>query len=142
MGVYLRAKFEVSRIIPTGFRRGNFTHAPPPPPPQNESLKSPPRLGLKKYAFYRTKWNESPAKNATYESLGSCDSFSVSLNSYLKNNLSAYCFSKWYCTLCRRSNICSTKENDACFYWLFWWSFKFFHWYLNHPQSQKLNRKN
>ena len=31
------------------------------------------------------KWNESPAKNATYESLGSCDSFSVSLNSYLKN---------------------------------------------------------
>ena len=49
MGVYLRAKFEVSSIILTGFRQGgggNFT----PPPPQNEPLKSqksPPRLGLK-----------------------------------------------------------------------------------------------
>ena len=41
--VYLRAKFEVSSIILTSFRQGgNFT----PPPPQNESLKSPPRLGL------------------------------------------------------------------------------------------------
>ena len=44
MGVYLRAKFEVSGIILTGFRHGtNFT---PPPAPQNESLKGPPRLGL------------------------------------------------------------------------------------------------
>ena len=43
MGVYLRAKFEVSSIILTGFRQGVIL----PPPPQNESLKSPPRLGLR-----------------------------------------------------------------------------------------------
>ena len=49
MGVYLRAKFEVSSIILTGFRQGGIL----PPPhththtPQNEPLKSPPRLGLK-----------------------------------------------------------------------------------------------
>ena len=45
MGVYLCAKFEVSSIILTGFRQGLI---PPPPPPQNEPLKSPLRLGLKK----------------------------------------------------------------------------------------------
>ena len=49
MGVYLRAKFEVSSIILPAFRQGgggggNFT--PSPTPPQNEPLKSPPRLGL------------------------------------------------------------------------------------------------
>ena len=45
MGVYLRAKFEVSSIILTSFRQGgNF--APLPSPPQNEPLRSPPRLGL------------------------------------------------------------------------------------------------
>ena len=44
MGVYLCAKFEVSSIILTGFRQGLI----PPPPPQNEPLKSPLRLGLKK----------------------------------------------------------------------------------------------
>ena len=44
MGVYLRAKFEVSSIILTGFRLGGVIL--PPPPPQNEPLKSPPRLGL------------------------------------------------------------------------------------------------
>ena len=38
--MYLRAKFEVSRGGRDNF---NFT---PPPPPQNETLKSPPRLGL------------------------------------------------------------------------------------------------
>ena len=44
MGVYIRAKFEVSSIILTSFRQGggNFT----PPPPQNEPLKGPPRLAL------------------------------------------------------------------------------------------------
>ena len=45
MGVYLRAKSEVSSIILTSFRLGggcNFT--PPPYPPQNEPLRSPPRL--------------------------------------------------------------------------------------------------
>ena len=47
MGVYLRAKFEVSGIILTGFRQGVIL--PPPPPPQNEPLKSPPRLGLTFY---------------------------------------------------------------------------------------------
>ena len=46
MGVYLRAKSEVSSIILTGFRRGGV-NSPNPPPPQNEPLKSPPRLGLK-----------------------------------------------------------------------------------------------
>ena len=43
MGVYLRAKVEVSSVILTSFRQagggGNFT--PPPPPLQNEPLKSP-----------------------------------------------------------------------------------------------------
>ena len=44
MGVYLRAKFEVSSIVLIGFRQGgNFT---PPLPPQNEPLTSPTRLGL------------------------------------------------------------------------------------------------
>ena len=42
MGVYLRAKFEVSSIIITGFRQGVIY----PYPPQNEPLKSSPRLGL------------------------------------------------------------------------------------------------
>ena len=44
MGVYLRAKLEVSSIILTGFRLGELL---PLPPPQNQPLKSPPRLGLK-----------------------------------------------------------------------------------------------
>ena len=44
MGVYLRAKFEVSSIILASFRQeGNFT---PHPTTQNEPLKCPPRLGL------------------------------------------------------------------------------------------------
>ena len=47
MGLYLRAKFEVSSIILTSFRLGreggDFT---PPLSPQKEPLKSPPRLGL------------------------------------------------------------------------------------------------
>ena len=48
MGVYLRAKFEVSSIILMGFRQGGGVNfCPPPPQPQNEPLKSPPRLGLK-----------------------------------------------------------------------------------------------
>ena len=43
MGVYVLAKFKVSSIILTSFRKGcSFTH----PPPQNEPLKSPPRLGI------------------------------------------------------------------------------------------------
>ena len=54
MGVYLRVKFEVSRIIPTGFRQGVILRTPPPP-------------------------------LLRHESSGSCDSFSVSLNFYLKN---------------------------------------------------------
>ena len=45
MGVYLRAKSEVSSIILTSFRQGVIL--PPPTPPQNEPLKSPPRLGLR-----------------------------------------------------------------------------------------------
>ena len=46
MGVYLRAKFEVSSIILTG----NFT--PAPLTAQNEPLKSPPRLGLTEQLFF------------------------------------------------------------------------------------------
>ena len=42
--VYLRTKFQVSSIILTSFRRGNFS-----PPPQNEPLKSPSRSGLKTF---------------------------------------------------------------------------------------------
>ena len=44
MDVYLRAKIEVSSIILTSFRWGGGYFWPPPP--QNETLKSPPRLGL------------------------------------------------------------------------------------------------
>ena len=52
MNVYLRAKLQVCRVTLTSFRQweggegGNFT--PPSPPPQNEPLKSPPKLGLRK----------------------------------------------------------------------------------------------
>ena len=41
IGVYLRAKFQVSSIILTSFRQGVIL----PPPPQNEPLKSPSRVG-------------------------------------------------------------------------------------------------
>ena len=51
MSVYLRAKFQVSRISQMSFRwgggGGNFN-----PPPQNELLKDPPRLGLKYLYIY------------------------------------------------------------------------------------------
>ena len=46
MSVYLRAKFEVSSVILTGFRNEGGGVILPHPPPQNEPLKSPPRLGL------------------------------------------------------------------------------------------------
>ena len=41
--------------------------------------------------------------------------FSFSKFLFKKHNLSAYCCSKWCCTLCRRSNICCTKGNDEYF---------------------------
>ena len=44
MGVYLRSKFEVSRIILTSLRQGEVIV--PPAKPQNEPLKSTPRLEL------------------------------------------------------------------------------------------------
>ena len=74
MGVYLRAKFEVSSIILTGFRQGggdNFTL----PPPQNKPLKSPPRLGLRN----------------SYVNLSLCDSFfkdCIQFENYTKDKLS------------------------------------------------------
>ena len=50
MGMYLPAKFQVSSIILTSFRRGGrggiILLPPPPPPPQNEPLKIPPKLEL------------------------------------------------------------------------------------------------
>ena len=47
MCVYLRATFHVSSIILTSFRQDEGGPIlTPPPSPQNESLKSPPRLGL------------------------------------------------------------------------------------------------
>ena len=48
MGMFLRAKFEVSSIILTGLdRKGGSSFTPPPTPaPQNKTLKSPPRLSL------------------------------------------------------------------------------------------------
>ena len=48
MGAYLRAKFEISSIVLTGFRKdwGRGGNSCPLPQPQNEPLKSPPRLGL------------------------------------------------------------------------------------------------
>ena len=51
MGMFLRAKFEVSSIILTGFRQkgvgGGSSFTPSPTPaPQNKPLKSPPRLSL------------------------------------------------------------------------------------------------
>ena len=42
MCVYLRTKFQVSSIVITIFRQGEFYT----PSPQNEPLKNPPRLGL------------------------------------------------------------------------------------------------
>ena len=52
MCVYLRAKFEVSRVIIINFRQGVIlpilsSPPPPPPPPQSKPRKTPPRLGLK-----------------------------------------------------------------------------------------------
>ena len=47
MGVYLRAKFEVSSMVLTSSRQGEGVILPHhPTPPQNEPLKSPLRLGL------------------------------------------------------------------------------------------------
>ena len=45
MGVYLHTNFQVSSIILTNFRRGNFT-PPHAHTPQSEPLKCPPRLEL------------------------------------------------------------------------------------------------
>ena len=45
MGVYVRAKFEVSSVILTSFRQRGIL--PPRPPHQDEPLKSPPILRLK-----------------------------------------------------------------------------------------------
>ena len=54
MCVYVRTKFQVSSIILTSFREGEFYHPPPPhpPPPQNGPLRSPSGLGLKAYFWY------------------------------------------------------------------------------------------
>ena len=55
MCVYLGTKFQVSSVILTSFRWGNFTcPSPHPPPPQNELLKSPPRLGLMRKKHKKT----------------------------------------------------------------------------------------
>ena len=43
MGVYLRAKFEVSSTIWTGFRRDNFT---PPPPHLKTNPKKPTQIRI------------------------------------------------------------------------------------------------
>ena len=53
MGVYLRAKFEVSNIILTSFRLGRGVILPLP---QSEPLKSPPRLGLSGKAILELKY--------------------------------------------------------------------------------------
>ena len=73
MCLYLRAKFEVSSIILTSFRQGVILLPPPlpHPPPKNETIKSPPRLGLispvhvkvKKY-MYKKKINSGYYKNS------------------------------------------------------------------------------
>ena len=48
---------------------------------------------------------ESSAKNET-----------ISLNSYLRNNLAVYCFSNWYCTLCwRKETFAARKEMVGVF---------------------------
>ena len=45
MGLYLRAKFQVSSIILTSFRQGVILPpSPPPPPPQNKPHKKPTQL--------------------------------------------------------------------------------------------------
>ena len=53
MDVYLRAKFQVSSIILTSFRRGVILPLPPPPS-QNEPLKSP-FAHLSIYEFFEQK---------------------------------------------------------------------------------------
>ena len=50
MYVYLRTKFQVSRIILMSFRQGDNLTTPPSPRPQNEPLKGQPWLGLR-YVF-------------------------------------------------------------------------------------------
>ena len=55
MGVYLRAKFEVSSMILTSFRQRVILPPPPPPTPQNRTLKSPPRSGLSDHVKYLIK---------------------------------------------------------------------------------------
>ena len=47
MCVSLRTKFQASTIILISFRHGGVIL----PPPQNEPLKSPPRLGLKRIRY-------------------------------------------------------------------------------------------
>ena len=52
MSVFLRAKFEFSIMILRSFRQGVGGRGGlviyPPPRPQNEPLRSPPRLGLRR----------------------------------------------------------------------------------------------
>ena len=63
--VYLHTKFQVSSIILTSFRRGNFA----PPPPQNELLKIPPRLRLNvfnKFCYWKQKSNDKISSQLTF----------------------------------------------------------------------------
>ena len=63
MALYLRAKFEVSSITLTCFRQGGGGGVIlPPPSPQNESLNSPPRLGLNANWSSKHGENQSNAK--------------------------------------------------------------------------------
>ena len=65
MGVYLHAKFEVYSIVLTSLIQeegGVWPPSPSPLPPQNEALKSPPRLGLKK----TTNWSKYQSHTKIY----------------------------------------------------------------------------
>ena len=65
MGVYLHAKFEVYSIVLTSLIQEEGVVLPPSPsplPPQNEALKSPPRLGLKK----TTNWSKYQSDTKIY----------------------------------------------------------------------------
>ena len=73
-------------------------------------------------------YHESSAKNTTYESSDSCDSFLVSLNSYLKNTTCQRIFAANGVVLfADEATSAARKEMMSILYWLFFRSFEIFH---------------
>ena len=85
MGVYLRAKFEVSSIILTGFRQGGVILHPPPPPPffffpnSKRIPEKPAHARVKTIIFYQviTRRNTNTEIVNSYTFLNFCLQFDV-----------------------------------------------------------------